>query len=221
MELGIIMCYQELALINKIFIQTWTKKRILIVIAVAIVYGIWFNILDSAGYCLNQKELLIKTCDEKCKVVPVGDMFGGDLSYQPWNVIGHLIPGLFLVWWTPKKVELFVAGALISSVVMDSPLWGVIRIGEHALPLWYINTPNASSFTNTCDITKWIPFYYNPVGTYGVWNISIFPTAAVIFWSLIGRLLAAGLLIWWQAKQERDGKEFSLPKLILKSGKIL
>jgi hypothetical protein len=179
-------------------------------------YGIWFNILDSAGYCQYLKEQP-KNCNEKCHVIPVGDLFGGDMYYQSWNVIGHLIPGLFLVWWTPKKVELFVAGALISSVVMDSPLWGVIRLDAHALPLWYLNTPNAESFANTCDISKWIPFYYNPVGAYGVWSISIgFPSAAVIFWSLVGRSLAAGLLIWWQAKQEKDGKEFSLPKLVLR-----
>jgi hypothetical protein len=206
-----------LGLINYQLLPTWTRRRILIVIAIAILYGIWFNILDSAGYCLNQEELQSKSCNEKCVIIPVGNLFGGDLSYQSWNVIGHLIPGLFLVWWTPKKVELFVAGALISSVVMDSPLWGVIRLDAHALPLWYLNTPNAESFANTCDISKWIPFYYNPVGAYGVWSISIgFPSAAVIFWSLVGRSLAAGLLIWWQAKQEKDGKEFSLPKLVLR-----
>jgi hypothetical protein len=191
----------------------------LIVIGVAILYGIWFNILDTAGYCLNQEELQTKRCDVNCVILPVGNLFGGDLSYQPWNVIGHLIPGLFLVWWTPKKVELFVAGALISSVVMDSPLWGVIRVGEHALPLWYINEENADNFANTCDINKWIPFYYNPIGAYGVWTISGFPSAAMIFWSLVGRILAAGLLIWWQAKQEQDGKEFSIPKLVLRIGK--
>jgi hypothetical protein len=201
--------------INNKLKPTWTRSRIVIVIVVAIVYGIWFNVLDSAGYCQYQK-VQPKNCNELCHVVPVGDLFGGDISYQPWNVIGHLIPGLFLVWWTPKKVELFVAGALISSVVMDSPLWGVIRIDGHALPLWYLNTPNAESFANTCDISKWIPFYYNPVGTYGVWSIIGFPSAAVIFWSLVGRLLAAGLLIWWQAKQEKEGKEFSLPKLVLR-----
>ena len=113
-----------MGLINNILIPTWTRRRILIVIGIAILYGIWFNILDSAGYCLNQEKLQSKSCDEKCVILPVGNLFGGDLFYQPWNVIGHLIPGLFLVWWTPKKVELFVAGALISSVVIDSPLWG-------------------------------------------------------------------------------------------------
>jgi hypothetical protein len=126
---------------------------------------------------------------------------------------------------------------------MDSPLWGVIRIDGHALPLWYLNqttatqstlkmenliktpatqnnTKEVNPYNNTCDISKWIPFYYNPVGHYGVWKINVFPTAAVIFWSLVGRSLAAGLLIWWQAKQEKDGKEFSLPKLVLRNLKI-
>jgi hypothetical protein len=208
-------------------------------------YGIWFNVVDSAGYCIHYKEQP-KNCDEKCKVLAVGKLFGGDLNYQPWNVIGHLIPGLFLVLWTPKKVELFVAAALISSVVMDSPLWGVVRIDGHALPLWYLNQTNQTKvkatestlnmenlikthpaqnntekkepYNNTCDISKWIPFYYNPVGTYGVWQIHGSVTAAVIFWSLIGRSLAAGLLIWWQAKQEKEGNEFSLPNWILGKG---
>ena len=91
-------------------------------------------------------------------------MFGGDRIYQPWNVIGHLIPGLFLVWWTPKKLELFVAGALISSIIMDSPLWGVIRL-EHHLPLWYINDMG-ENFVNTWNLSNWIYYYYNPLGIY-------------------------------------------------------
>lgn len=206
---------------NKTLKPTWTSRRIIIVISIAILYGLWFNILDSAGYCLNQQELQSNSCDVRCVILPVGQMFGGDQLYQPWNVIGHLIPGLFLVWLTPKKVELFVAGALISSVVMDSPLWGTVRIDVHVLPLWHIdNSQDSESFSNTCDIHEWIQFYYNPVGTYGVWDInSSIPSAALIFWSLVLRSLGAGLLIWWQARQEEQGKEFSLPKLMLRIGK--
>jgi hypothetical protein len=210
-----------LNLSNKTLKPTWTSRRIIIVISIAILYGLWFNILDSAGYCLNQQELQSNSCDVRCVILPVGQMFGGDQLYQPWNVIGHLIPGLFLVWLTPKKVELFVAGALISSVVMDSPLWGTVRIDVHVLPLWHIdNSQDSESFSNTCDIHEWIQFYYNPVGTYGVWDInSSIPSAALIFWSLVLRSLGAGLLIWWQARQEEQGKEFSLPKLVLRIGK--
>jgi len=206
---------------NKVTKHTWTKRRISIVIAVALIYGTWFNILDTAGYCKNKQELMLNnSCNIKCDVIPVGDLFGGNAYYQPWNVIGHLIPGLFLVWLTPKKVELFVAGALISSVVMDSPLWGFIREEGHELPLWHIVKWNNKDFVNTCDIGKWIQFYYNPAGFYGVWEFSnSFPSAALIFWSLIARSAAAGLLIWWQGKQEDEGKEFSLPKLVLRIGK--
>lgn len=202
---------------NNGFKPTWTRKSISIVIAIALLYGTWFNVLDSAGYCQNKQELTSVSCDEKCDVLPAGDLFGGNEYYQPWNVIGHLIPGLFLVLWSPKKVELFVAGALISSVVMDSPLWGVIREEGHDLPLWVLGK---TDFVNTCDVGKWIQFYYNPAGFYGVWEFSnSFPSAALIFWSLVARSLVAGLLIWWQAKQEEDGKEFSLPKLVLRIGK--
>jgi hypothetical protein len=194
---------------------TWTKRRLLIVVAVALVYGIWFNFLDSAAYCPNQGE---KDCDDKCSPVSIGSMFGGDLVYQPWNVIGHCIPGLFLVWWTPKRLELFIAGALISSVIMDSPLWGVIRLGHH-LPLWYMNE-KGENFVNTCDLGKWIEYYYKPNGLYPVWNTqSGLPNAAMIFWSIIGRSVAAILLIYFQSRQEKMGKDFSLVNSVLKIGK--
>lgn len=202
-------------LTHKIVIPTWTRRRILIVIAVGIVYGLWFNILDSAAYCPDQVK---KSCDEKCSPISIGSILGGDQIYQPWNVIGHLIPGLFLVWWTPKRLELFVVGALISSVIMDSPLWGVIRL-EHGLPLWYMDA-KGENFVNTCDIGKWILYYYNPIGLYPVWDTPIgLPTALMLFWSIIGRSLAAGLLIWRQTKREKENKEFSLMKLIFRAQK--
>ena len=169
-------------LTNSILIPTWTKRRIVFVIAVALLYGTWFNIVDSAGYCLNQEKLQ-ESCDEKCSVLSIGQYLEDISSINLWNVIGHLISRLFLVWWTPKKVELFVAGDLISSVVMDSPLWGVIREEGHNLPLWHI-VETEENFVNTCDVDKWIQFYYNPGGSYGVWDISSgFPSAAMIFWS--------------------------------------
>ena len=41
----------------------------------------------------------------------------------------------------------------------------------------------------------------------------------MIFWSLIGRSDSPAALIAWQAKQESQGKEFSLRKLILRVGR--
>ena len=206
--------HSQLNLPQNLIMPTWTKRRLLIVVAVALVYGIWFNFLDSAAYCPNQGT---RDCNEQCSPISIGDMFGGDLIYQPWNVIGHCIPGLFLVLWTPKRLELFIAGALISSIIMDSPLWGVIRLG-HQLPLWYLDE-NGKNFVNTCDLTKWISYYYNPIGSYAVWNTpSGLPNAAMIFWSIIGRAVAVVLLIVLQAKQEKKGKDFSLVKSILRSG---
>lgn len=97
---------------------------------------------------------------------------------------------------------------------MDSPLWGVLRL-EHGLPLWYMNE-TGDNFVNTCNIGNWILYYYHPTGSYAVWNNPLgFPSAAILFWSIIGRALGASLLIWWQARQEKEGKEFSLPKLVL------
>lgn len=195
--------------------QTWTRRRIIIVIVIAFAYGFWFDVLDSAGYCLNKQQLQSNTCEEECEVLPVGRLFAGEASYQSWNLIGHLIPGMFLLWWTPKKYELFVAGALISSIVMDSPIWGIIRL-EHSLPLWYMDE-NGQNFAPTCNIINWIQYYYNPTGFYPVWNtFSGLPTAAILFWSIIGRAAATVLLIWWQAKQEKENKDFSLVKLIFR-----
>ena len=100
---------------------------------------------------------------------------------------------------------------------MDSPLWGVIRLG-HQLPLWYLDG-NGENFVNTCDLTKWISYYYNPIGLYPVWNTpSGLPNAAMIFWSIIGRSVAAVLLIVFQARQEKMGRDFSLVKSILRQG---
>jgi hypothetical protein len=101
--------------------NTWTKSTLSIVIAVAISYGIWFNLLDSLAYCkqLDNNNQFSHTCTS------IGTIFGGNQLYQPWNIIGHCLPGLFMaLLFKEKKLELFVAGVLISTVVMDSPLWG-------------------------------------------------------------------------------------------------
>jgi hypothetical protein len=96
---------------------------------------------------------------------------------------------------------------------MDSPLWGVIR-SEHGLPLWYMNEAG-DNFVNTCNIEKWILYYYNPIGLYPVWDTpSGFPNAAMIFWSIVLRALAAGLLIWAQSRLEPE-KDFSLKRLLI------
>jgi hypothetical protein len=90
-----------------------------VIIVVAFIYGVGFNFIDSLNYCYNDKNL-----GYACK--SVGDIFGGDLKYQPWNIIGHIIPGLFMLFYFRSKkeelaiVELFLAGILISTATMDS-----------------------------------------------------------------------------------------------------
>ena len=142
-----------------------------------------------------------KLCESK--VITIGEMLGGNGIYQPWNVIGHIIPGLFLMLYRRDKIELAIAGVLISTVVMDTPLWGIevlyFHPNEH---LWKIND------VPTDNIWEWISFYYNPIGTYGVWGVgNSFPSAAVIFWSIFARIFAAGSLIWFQNKHEENKKE--------------
>jgi hypothetical protein len=192
--------------------RTWTIGNISIIIIIAIGYGIWFNVLDSAIYCVPPnkpvppeiRERLVNIDKQHC--IEVGLVLGGNVKYQPWNIIGHCIPGLFLLLSDRNKVELFLAGVLISSTVMDSPLWGIMRL-MHDGPLWHCKeTENnrCTNFEDTYNMDKWIAFYYNPIGLYSVWNDNWHgqPTAAFIFWSLIARVVLAIVLIRWQRKQE-------------------
>lgn len=189
---------------------TWNKKTVTIVVLVAIVYGLWFNVLDSAAYCED------KSNPQNC--IPIGKILGENNLYQLWNIIGHIIPGLFLALYFKKRLEYFVASVFISSAVMDSPLWGVTRL-LHGLPLWHNESSN--QFAITYNFHDWIAYYYNPVGNYPVWEdswiIPGFPTASIIFWSIVLRIVFAGLLIYWQDKQEREGKEFSLKNIFLRN----
>jgi hypothetical protein len=194
--------------------RTWTRKRIFIIIGVAIIYGIWFNYLDSAARC----PVAVEECRKDCNPEAIGGILGDNNFYQPWNIIGHCLPGLFILLLMPKKVELFLAGVLISSAVMDSPMWGVMRIA-HNLPLWHMQ--GGINFVETCNIWDWTYYYYKPIGSYAVWEDSWLgpglPNAAMIFWSVVLRVILAGVLISWQVQQEAEGKEFSLIKKILLS----
>lgn len=154
---------------------TWNKRVVIVIICIAVGYGVWFDWLDS--------------------VPGVGALAGGDKSYQTWNIIGHFIPGLFMLALDPRKIEYFLAGFLISTAVMDLPVWGIERLDAHHGTLW-------TQTGNTYSLTKWMAFYYNPIGTYGVWS-GPFPTASMMFVSVSLRLLAAGILIWLQNHLEK------------------
>jgi hypothetical protein len=216
--------------------NTWTKKRIGIIIAIAVGYGIWFNYLDTAVYCVPPEKPVPPTTPErlvrhdKPDCIAVGLVLGGNIKYQPWNIIGHCIPGLFLLLLMPKRLELFLAGVLISSAIMDSPLWGVMRLanGQH---LWhmvpacykYFCQEGVNYVQTSIDLKgllDWTVYYYNPIGSYQVWQEAWFdhlPNAALIFWSVALRIIFAIILIVWQMRQEEEGKEFSLKKIILLS----
>jgi hypothetical protein len=202
--------------------KTWTKRTLSIIVVVAVAYGIWFNLIDSLAYCIPQSGVnnqFRHTCTS------IGTIFGGNSLYQMWNIIGHCLPGLFMaLLFKKKKLELFVAGVLISTVVMDSPLWGVERKFFHGLPLWTgVNTPGNTPSCNQTHIIEWrianwILYYYNPTGSYLVWDTNwlfpCFPNAAAIFWSITGRVGAVVLLLWYQNKIESKNEDFSLKKLL-------
>lgn len=89
---------------------------------------------------------------------------------------------------------------------MDSPLWGVIRLYWHHTTLW--TGGPGGSHVPTNNFWDWVLYYYNPFGHYLVWDspwpFAPYPTAWLIFWSLIIRVLFAVLLIFWQRGQEKD-----------------
>jgi hypothetical protein len=64
---------------------------------------------------------------------------------------------------------------------------------------------------------KWLIYYYNPLGLKRVWDhdwlFSNFPTASMILWSLTARIVCVTLWIWYQNKQEAEGREFSIQRL--------
>jgi hypothetical protein len=139
----------------------------------------------------------------------VGKLFDNNSLYQPWNIIGHFIPGLFLLLFLPKKIELVIVGVLISSSIMDSPLWGIVRI-VNGDPLWHME--GKVNFVETNNLIEWIVYYYNPIGDHQVWKdswpIKGQPTAALIFWSIIARIVGSIILIKWEDKQDREKKRF-------------
>jgi hypothetical protein len=166
---------------------------------VAFLYGTWFNFLDSLVYCLN-----LSDSSQICK--SIGAIFGGNMYYQAWNVFGHLIPSVFAGLRRPKDWRLYFAGFSASTVVMDSPLWGVIRLYWHHTTLWSGGPGGSHAPTN--NFWDWVFYYYNPFGHYLVWDspwpFAPYPTAWLIFWSLILRGLFAVLLVLWQRSQEKD-----------------
>ena len=111
--------------------MTWSRRLIIVVICVSISYGVWFDYLDS--------------------LPGIGVLFGGNAKYQTWNIVGHFIPGLFMLLIDPRKIELFIAAFLVSTAVMDLPSWGVERIYAHHGFLWL-------QHGNTYSVKAWTAF---------------------------------------------------------------
>jgi hypothetical protein len=178
---------------------SWRVWVLVPIVVVSLLYGTWFNFLDSLVYCLDLSDF-----SQICK--SIGAIFGGNMYYQAWNVFGHLIPSVFAGLRRPKDWRLYFAGFFASTVVMDSPLWGVIRLYWHHTTLW--TGGPGGSHVPTNNFWDWVLYYYNPFGHYLVWDspwpFAPYPTAWLIFWSLIIRVLFAVLLIFWQRGQEKD-----------------
>jgi hypothetical protein len=199
-------------------LRTWNVTVISILILVSIIYGVWFNFLDSAAYCYLNNE------QEVCK--PIGEALGHNNLYQTWNIIGHLIPSLFLFLYF-RKIELLFVSLLISTSIMDSPIWGIMRLVLYEnVGLWHCADGKCEP-THGCDVNyeqtsivyEWMIFYYNPFGFYPVWEdywpIECSPTSALIFWSLVLRVSIAIVIIGWQERVEKKGKRFSIIKELI------
>ncbi len=207
---------------------TWTAGRISFILGVSIAYGVWFDAIDSVSCCPPRYSVTLANSgalpgNEPLRI-PIGEIFGGNVVYQAWNILGHLIPAFALVMFYPKKFELFIAAALISSTIMDSPIWGIMKLYWHGDDLTK-NMPRDNLLCNrvhTRDFKEWIFYYYDPKGQCLVWNeawpskdyLPNVPNGTVIFWSIVLRGAGAGYLIWHQNKKERKGEEFSLLRLV-------
>jgi hypothetical protein len=105
-----------------------------------------------------------------------------------------------MFFFKPLRIEYFLAVFLISTAVMDSPIWGIERLSRGNL-LWTEN------HIPTTSIIEWIKYYYNPIGFYSVWDhdwlFPNFPSAAAIFWSIVVRVGAVSLFIWYEYLHKR------------------
>lgn len=101
--------------------RTWNVTVIGILILVSIIYGVWFNFLDSAAYCYLNKE------QEICK--PIGEALGHNNLYQTWNIMGHMIPSLFIFLYF-RKIELL----LVKSINIHNNN-GFTNLGNNAISI--------------------------------------------------------------------------------------
>ncbi len=161
-------------------------QRYKFIILLSVGYGLWFNFLDA--------------------VPDAGKVFGN--YYQVWNYIGHTLPSLFWLFIDPRKWEFWVAAFLISTAVMDSPLWGLTR--EISGYSFWCDPTVPYEYRENCTFAEWLRFYYNPIGNYTVLGkestiefAGVFiPSAWMMFASLPARFIAAWLLIHRQYEQE-------------------
>ncbi len=165
----------------------WFHKYEFIII-ISFFYGVWFDFADSIP---------------DIGLAFVNPFFGN--YYQVWNYIGHGLAGSFWVFVDHRNWRFWAAAILISTVVMDSPLWGLIReFDVNGHDFWCDPDPIIPfNYRKHCTFTEWFHFYYNWVGNYSVLGkestyhpsgTTIFiPSASIIFWSLAGR----GVLAWW------------------------
>jgi len=128
----------------------------------SLLYALWWNFLDAAPN--------------------LGSVVG--YHYQVLNGIGHFLPTLVFLWLHPARWEFAVSAGIFSTIVMDSPLWGLYHQHiYHSLPWGY-------------DWITWSTLYFNPFVDKVWWNLYGLPvSSAVMFWSLILRVLAITGLI--------------------------
>ena len=110
------------------------------------VYAVWWLFLDSTPR--------------------IGETVGR--HYQLLNVVGHFLPVLAFVWMNREQWEIGVSAGVFSTLIMDSPLWGVFQQYAYGvLPYGY-------------DWLTWSSLYFNPFVDKVWWGLDLFPFPFVI-----------------------------------------
>lgn len=180
-------------------IPTWLI-RIRYLALLSFLYAMWFNWLDTipgVGAFLSEPG--------QHESAALNSGLAGDTGYQIWNWLGHFIPASFyLIMLRGAYKTFWIAAGLLSTGVMDSPLWGVTRMLRGYADMdngFWCRGAQDFDFPQ-CGFADWLAFYYNPIGAYPVLpafpvgEASIVVTSAAIFWSFLLRISLFGF-IWF------------------------
>ena len=112
-------------------------------------------------------------------------------GYQLINILGHfLVPVILFAGLRPKRFKLAIAQGILSSLVMDSPMWGIFSQYLYSVEPWDM------------DWASWSMQYFHPLNDRVWWHLYSIPvTGGVIFLSLVGRWAIVLSLVYFDYHQ--------------------